>query len=143
MLHEGEVAADEDVVRSLLGDRWADLKISAAGFGTDNTMYRLGDSLLVRLPRTAEKAVSLRKELEWLPRLGPLLPLPVPVLVHAGAPSAAFSLPWAVYRWIDGVEAASVPDWRAFGADADVLGSGTRRRPESGQPGGRPWRCCG
>ena len=117
MLHEGEIAADESTVRSLLDGRWADLPISPAGEGTDNTLYRLGDSFVVRLPRTAEKAVSLVKEQAWLPRLGPLLPLPVPVVVHAGAPSSAFPLPWAVYRWIEGVEAHAVPDWPAFGAD--------------------------
>lgn len=64
-LHENEVPADESVVRSLLKARcpqWADLPLSAAGAGTDNTMYRLGGDLLVRLPRTAGNARAVRKE---------------------------------------------------------------------------------
>ncbi|MCZ7436580.1 aminoglycoside phosphotransferase family protein [Micromonospora sp. WMMC241] len=121
-LHQDEVPVDESVVRSLLTEqcpRWAALPIRPAGAGTDNTMYRLGDDLLVRLPRTAEKADSLRKEQRWLPRLAERLSYPVPEPLHAGVPSAAFGLPWSVYRWIDGAEVRpdTVSDWAAFGAD--------------------------
>ncbi|GAA3831854.1 hypothetical protein GCM10022226_61290 [Sphaerisporangium flaviroseum] len=52
-LHENEVSIDEATVRSLLEAQrpeWAGLSLSSAGAGTDNTMYRLGDDLLVRLP---------------------------------------------------------------------------------------------
>ncbi|MGW0719195.1 aminoglycoside phosphotransferase family protein [Streptomyces sp. NPDC002778] len=122
MLHKDEIPVDEDLVRSLLKaqrPQWADRPLSAAGAGTDNTMYRLGDDLLVRLPRTADKAGSLGKEQEWLPRLAPFLPCPVPEPVHAGTPTDAFPLPWSVYRWIDGHEVGpdTVRDWAAFGAD--------------------------
>jgi hypothetical protein len=50
---------DEAIVRSLLREQrseWADLAVSSAGAGTDNRMYRLGDELLVRLPRTPDHA---------------------------------------------------------------------------------------
>ena len=122
LLHEGEIPADETVVRSLLRAQRPDLAslpLSAAGAGTDNTMYRLGGDLLVRLPRTADKAPSLGKELRWLPRLAPLLTWDIPEPIHAGTPTAEFPLPWAVYRWIDGaeVEPGAVGDWAAFGAD--------------------------
>ncbi|MFJ4513364.1 aminoglycoside phosphotransferase family protein [Streptomyces sp. NPDC088816] len=121
-LHEDEIPVDETLVRSLLKAQrpeWADLSLSAAGAGTDNTMYRLGDDLLVRLPRTAGNGQSVRKEQEWLPRLAPLLSCPIPEPVHAGTPTDAFPLVWSVYRWIDGDEAGpdTVRDWTAFGAD--------------------------
>lgn len=121
MLHENEVPVNEAVVRSLLAEQcpqWAGRALSPAGAGTDNTMYRLGDDLLVRLPRTEDKARSLRKEQEWLPRLAPLLALAVPEPVHAGTPTAAFPLPWSVLRWIEGTEVkpGTVQDWPAFGA---------------------------
>jgi aminoglycoside phosphotransferase (APT) family kinase protein len=121
-LHENEVAVDVAVVRSLLEvqrPEWAVLPLGRAGAGTDNTMYRLGDDLLVRLPRTAEKARSLRKEQTWLPRLAPLVPNAIPEPVYAGVPTPAFPLPWAIYRWIDGVEAQpdTVRDWAAFGTE--------------------------
>ena len=122
MLHQNEIPVDEFVVRALLHAQrpdWADLPLAPAGAGTDNTMYRLGEDLLVRLPRTADKAPSLLKEQEWLPRLAPLLPCPVPEPVHAGTPTEAFPLAWSVYRWIDGDEArpGAVQDWAAFGTD--------------------------
>ncbi|MEU4679941.1 aminoglycoside phosphotransferase family protein [Micromonospora sp. NPDC023737] len=122
MLHENEIQVDEDVVRSLLKDQrpeWADLPVVFAGSGTDNTMYRLGDALLVRLPRTAGKAKALRKERTWLPRLAPHLPCRVPEPVHAGEPTSTFPAAWSVYRWIDGEVAgpATVTDWATFGRD--------------------------
>ncbi|MEU0689390.1 aminoglycoside phosphotransferase family protein [Streptomyces uncialis] len=121
-LHENEVPADESVVRSLLTaqcPRWADLPLSAAGAGTDNTMYRLGDDLLVRLPRTADNARAVRKEQRWLPRLAPLLGRPIPAPVHAGTPTEVFPLVWSVHHWIEGdvVGPATVQDWAAFGTD--------------------------
>ncbi|GAB2945684.1 aminoglycoside phosphotransferase family protein [Streptomyces heilongjiangensis] len=121
-LHEGEIPVDETLVRSLLQAQcrqWADLPLSHAGAGTDNTMYRLGDDLLVRLPRTAEKGRAVRKEQEWLPRLAPLLSYPIPEPVHAGTPTGAFPLAWSVHRWIDGHEVGpdTVQDWALLGAD--------------------------
>ncbi|RMI90864.1 hypothetical protein BIU87_25175 [Streptomyces sp. ZS0098] len=85
-LHENEITVDEALVRSLLQaqcPQWADLPLRTAGAGTDNTMYRLGDDLLVRLPRKPDGGPSLRKEQQWLPRLAPLLPRRVPEPVHA------------------------------------------------------------
>lgn len=121
-LHEDEIPVDETLVRSLLKRQrpeWADLPLSPAGAGTDNTMYRLGDDLLVRLPRTADKGQSVRKEQKWLPRLAPFLACPIPEPVHAGRPTDVFPLVWSVYRWIDGEEAGpdTVQDWAAFGTD--------------------------
>lgn len=125
-LHKNEIHADELVVRSLLRQQrpeWADLTISPAGAGTDNTMYRLGDQLLMRLPRTRDNAQAVRKEQAWLPRLAPHLPCRIPEPVHEGTPSSAFPLAWSVYRWIDGDEAGpgSVSDWPAFGADLAAI----------------------
>ncbi len=82
-------------------------------------MYRLGEDLLVRLPRTAATGQSVRKEQDWLPRLAPFLPCRIPEPVHTGKPTDAFPLIWSVYRWIDGEEVGpdTVHDWAAFGTD--------------------------
>jgi aminoglycoside phosphotransferase (APT) family kinase protein len=121
-LHEGELPIDESVVVSLLREQrpeWAAMPLAPAGAGTDNVMFRLGDELLVRMPRTADKATSLRKEREWMPRLAPRLPFRIPEPVHAGAPGPAYPLEWSVYRWIEGREPSesSVRNWSGFGAD--------------------------
>lgn len=121
-MREGEIPVDERTVQSLLAaqcPQWAGLPLARAGAGTDNTMFRLGEDLLVRVPRTSFTAATLRKERRWLPRLAPHLPCEIPVPVHAGTPTEAFPLPWSVYRWIDGDEAGpgTVRDWPAFGRD--------------------------
>jgi aminoglycoside phosphotransferase (APT) family kinase protein len=121
-LHENEIPIDEAVVGSLLRAQRPDLASLAlrpAGAGTENLMFRLGDDLLVRLPRTAGKAAPLLKERAWLPRLAPLLTCRIPEPVHAGTPGAGFPAPWSIYRWIDGTETRpdTVRDWAAFGTD--------------------------
>ncbi|MFJ4877105.1 phosphotransferase [Streptomyces sp. NPDC088745] len=145
-LHADEVPRDATLVRSLLKEQcpqWADLPLSAGGAGTDNTLYRLGAGLLVRLPRTAATGRSVQKEHTWLPRLAPRLPRPVPEPVHAGTPTDAFPLPWSLYRWIDGEEAGpdTVGDWAAFGADLAEFVRDLRRTDLMGamRTGGLRW----
>ncbi|WP_438854393.1 aminoglycoside phosphotransferase family protein [Agromyces sp. M3QZ16-3] len=121
-LHHDELPIDADLAASVVRRErpdWADLPLTAAGGGTDNVMFRLGDDLLVRMPRTPGGAASLRKEREWMPRLAPGLPVRIPEPVHAGSPSPAYPVEWSVYRWIEGAPPASdtVDDWTVFGAD--------------------------
>ena len=72
--------------------------------GSDNVSYRLGTQLVVRLPRSSDATVRLGDELSWLPRLAGL-PVAVPEVVHLGTPQEVFPHPWAVLRWLDGVDA--------------------------------------
>lgn len=86
---------------------WAGLPLARVdSWGTDNTIYRLGADLVVRLPRSAETARFVLVEREWLPRLAPELPLRVPEVCGTGEPGAGFPYPWAVYRWLDGTDLA-------------------------------------
>ncbi|QIG46195.1 aminoglycoside phosphotransferase family protein [Nocardioides anomalus] len=81
----------------------ADLPVRPAeGSGSSNTVVRLGEAYAVRLPRSTEYAADLRKEVAWLPRLGPLLPAPVPEVVFTGRASDLFPHPWAVVTWVPG-----------------------------------------
>ncbi|MEU4537531.1 aminoglycoside phosphotransferase family protein [Streptosporangium sp. NPDC023825] len=97
---------DVPLVRRLVAaqfPRWADLPVEPFdSSGTDNAIYRLGDDMAVRLPRRAGSAAQVEKDLRWLPRLAPLLPVPVPVPLGAGRPAEDYPLPWSVYRWLDG-----------------------------------------
>lgn len=125
-LHEHEVEISESIVLSLLETQrpeWAELPMARAGAGTDNVLYRLGDDLLVRVPRTPDKARSLIKELHWLPRLAPHLTCATPKSIYRGEPTTQFPLVWAIYRWIDGqtVGLDSVHDWAALGADLAAI----------------------
>ena len=54
-MHADELDLPVDLVRTLLTEqfpRWVDLPVRRlASSGTDNAMFRLGDDLVVRLPR--------------------------------------------------------------------------------------------
>ena len=77
--------------------QWADLPITRVpSAGTDNAMYRLGDDLVVRLPRIDWAVDNVAKEQRWLPVLAPHLPLAVPLPVAEGAPTEEFPYPWGV-----------------------------------------------
>ncbi|OEV10015.1 aminoglycoside phosphotransferase family protein [Streptomyces nanshensis] len=105
-MHADEARTDADLVRRLLRaqfPRWADLPVARlASGGTVNAIYRLGDELTVRLPLLPGGAETVALEAELLPRLAPLLPLPVPEVVAVGAPGEGYPLAWAVHRWIEG-----------------------------------------
>lgn len=111
-----------ELVRRLLAAQfpeWADLPIEPVEVdGWDNTTFRLGDRMSVRLPSGPRYAAQVDKEHEWLPWLAPLLPLPIPVPLAKGAPTSEFPLPWSVYQWIDGeiAQIARIDDLPGFAA---------------------------
>jgi aminoglycoside phosphotransferase (APT) family kinase protein len=86
-----------DQVRRLVEDQfpqWADLKVEPVGNGGwDNWTFHLGSEKVVRLPSAAEYAQAVDKEHRWLPVLAPRLPLPIPVPLAKGAPSADYPHP--------------------------------------------------
>jgi aminoglycoside phosphotransferase (APT) family kinase protein len=122
-MHADEVDTDVPVVGRLLAaqfPQWAGLPIDPVSVrGTDNTLYRLGDDKVVRLPRTERTGVALEKERLWLPRLAPFLPLAVPIPLAEGAPDAGYPFEWSVYRWLKGENATTerVADLRQLATD--------------------------
>lgn len=109
-LLDGETPVTDDLVRSLVDDqcpRWRHLPLRAmTTSGTEHVTYRLGDELLVRVPRNADAETGLRKELDWLPRLRGRLPLDIPVVEHLGEPREDYPHAWSVNRWIEGEDVA-------------------------------------
>jgi len=105
-LHEEEVDIDADLVGRLIATQFpesAHLPLAEVqSTGTVNAIYRLGDELCVRLPRVEKWALSLGRELHWLPRLAPYVSLRVPEPVAPGLPASGYPFHWAIYRWIDG-----------------------------------------
>ncbi|WP_436533490.1 aminoglycoside phosphotransferase family protein [Actinoplanes sp. HUAS TT8] len=105
-LHDDEVDIDASLVTRLLADqfpRWAGRPVRVvAESGTDNVTFRVGDDLAVRLPRTPGTQGQVEKDMTWLPRLAPALPLAVPQPLEIGAPSEEFPFTWGVYRWLEG-----------------------------------------
>jgi aminoglycoside phosphotransferase (APT) family kinase protein len=87
--------------------QWAGLPVTPVALdGFDNTTFRLGDELSIRLP-SASCVPQVAKEHRWLPVLARYLPLPIPEPVAMGRPSDGFPRPWSVYRWIEGEPAST------------------------------------
>lgn len=105
-MHAEEVQVADSVVRHLLHEQcsqWAGLPVRRLPpSGTDNLLFRLGDELLVRMPRVHWAAESAVWEHTWLPRLAPQLPLAVPAPVALGQPGAGYPWHWTVVPWIEG-----------------------------------------
>ena len=108
-MHANEVATNASLVGRLLAaqfPQWADLAIAPVpSAGTDNALYRLGDDMVVRLPRIHWAVDTVDKEQQWLPKLAPLLPLAIPVPLAKGAPGEGYPWHWSVYRWLEGENA--------------------------------------
>jgi aminoglycoside phosphotransferase (APT) family kinase protein len=142
-MHADEFPIDAGLVRRLVATQhpqWAGLTVRPVpSAGTDNALFRLGDELAVRLPRIGWAVDDVAKELRWLPRLAPHLPLAVPAPVAAGSPGEGYPWPWWIYRWLDGEEgsAARFPDLAGAAADlAEFVLALQRIGPDDGpRPG--------
>jgi aminoglycoside phosphotransferase (APT) family kinase protein len=110
-MHSDEVDTNVSLVARLLArqfPQWADLPIEPVpSVGTDNALYRLGDDMVVRLPRIHWATGQVDKEHRWLPRLAPFLPLAIPVPLARGNPDEGYPWPWSVYPWLEGDNATS------------------------------------
>src|SRR5438093_13576119 len=109
-MHVDELDIDEELVHRLLVKqfpRWADLPLSRVErAGTVNEIFRLGDHLSIRLPRHKAPTIPASKELKWLPRLAPQLPLEIPVAVAQGLPLDEYPCSWAIHTGAEGESAA-------------------------------------
>lgn len=112
-MHPGEIVLDAATLRRLLVAQlpeWADLPLRrVTSAGTVHVLYRLGDTMVVRLPRISGGVGEADVERSWLPCLAPHLPLAIPVQLAAGEPGEGYPWPWSVYHWLDGDDAVSAP----------------------------------
>lgn len=140
-MHADEVEIGPWLVRRLLEaqfPQWADLPITPVEpRGTDNALYRLGGELVARLPRRDRTVLTLEKELAWLPRIAPFLPLPVPAPLATGAPTDEYVWTWSVYSWLEGESATPdrLTDARQTGLDLAAFVAALQRIDPAGAPG--------
>ena len=129
VLHDDEIPVDTGLVRALV-DRamphHSGLPVCRLdSSGSSNALFRLGEDLLVRLPRQPGGSATIAKEARWLPVLGPSLPVEVPEVVAVFEPCCGYPERWSVVRWIDGEHPAVVTpetpaDPRRRGLAADL-----------------------
>jgi aminoglycoside phosphotransferase (APT) family kinase protein len=109
-LHDDEVVSTPELVRRLVTDQfpqWAHLPVTPGPVGgTDHHLFRLGDELLVRMPKIAWAQHQAVSDARWLPRLAPHLPLQVPAPEAVGEPGLDFPFRWSVTPWLDGASPA-------------------------------------
>jgi aminoglycoside phosphotransferase (APT) family kinase protein len=108
-----EVDITAELVRALLAGQHPDLALLPVTFlasGWDNAIFRLGDSLLARMPRRALGATIIEHEQRWLPVLAPVLPVAVPAPERTGIPALGYPYPWSVVPFLPGTPAADVLD---------------------------------
>jgi aminoglycoside phosphotransferase (APT) family kinase protein len=114
---------DKTLVARLLRTQfpaWAGLPIRALlPGGWDNRTFRLGESMIARLPSAACYAAQVQKEHEWLPILAPLLPLSIPKSLAIGEPTDDYPWRWSIYGWLEGEPAATarIADVNQFAID--------------------------
>lgn len=108
-MHKNEILASYETVKKLLAEQfpdWAEEKLELfTSSGTDNSMYRLGEDKVIRLPRIPSAALQLPKQARWLPQLAPQLPLGIPKVLALGEPNAAYPFQWLVSEWLEGNDA--------------------------------------
>ena len=92
---DAEIDVSADLVKELVRDQHSDLvfgDVREMAPGFDNTIWRLGDDMVARLPRRQAAVPLIESEQRWLPGLAPRLPLAIPTPVRVGRPSERF--PW-------------------------------------------------
>lgn len=138
-VHDDEVVADADLVRRLLAEQfpqWTDLELQALPpTGTDNVIFRLGPSLVVRMPRIAWATEQVALNQTWLPRIAPHLPCAIATPLAVGVPALGYPFPWAVHAWLPGSNPTPADD-PALAADLAAFITALRTLTE-GPPSSR------
>jgi aminoglycoside phosphotransferase (APT) family kinase protein len=105
-LHAGEIDISTGLAARLIAEQlpqWAGLPIRlVTSAGTECVLYRLGNDLVIRLPRRPGERLDGFLTHGVLARLKPFLPVPVPELIAEGQPTADYPASWGVLRWLEG-----------------------------------------
>jgi aminoglycoside phosphotransferase (APT) family kinase protein len=110
-VHEwsAEVSVDRDLARRLIADQFealelAELRLLAEGW--DSAVWLVDERWVFLFPRRAIVVPGVEREIALLPRLAPLLPLPIPVPAFAGRPADGYPWPFFGAALIPGRELA-------------------------------------
>lgn len=118
---EADIAVDAQLVARLIQAQHPDLTgpLRLVANGWDNALFRLGDTLCVRIPRRSVAAELALNEQRWLPEFARRVSVPIPVPVRIGLPSDLYPWPWSICPWFDGIPAsdASASDRAALADD--------------------------
>lgn len=110
-MHEwsAEVIVDRDLAYRLIAGQFealepAELRLLSQGW--DNTVWLVDRRWVFRFPRRAVVIAGIEREMALLPRLAPLVPLPIPTPVFFGRPGDGYRWPFLGAALIPGKETA-------------------------------------
>jgi aminoglycoside phosphotransferase (APT) family kinase protein len=117
-----DIEVDAELARRLIDEQHPDLAgpLTLIASGWDNVLFRLGETLCVRLPRREVAAQLIVNEQRWLPSITERISVPVPAPVRIGLPAAYFPWSWTIATWIDGAPALDRPPAERRPAAADL-----------------------
>ena len=126
-----EIPVGDALARRLIDSQMPTLGIESLGLlaeGWDNTVWLVNGEWTFRFPRHERVVPGFEREMALLPRLAPLLPLPVPIPQFRGHPSPEYPWPFSGARLLPGRELAEsgLPDAARVGL-AREIGSFLRR----------------
>jgi aminoglycoside phosphotransferase (APT) family kinase protein len=105
-LHDDEIPIDVPLVRKMVDSQFPDYSALPLNrlreSGSTNVLFRLGDDLLVRLPRQPVGSAAIDKEQRWVTEVCHHLPVAVPEIIGLGEPEFGYGERWSIVRWIDG-----------------------------------------
>ena len=103
---------EEPLLRALLESQHSDLAhlpIQPLDAGWDNLMFRLGEELIVRLPRRAVAVPLIENEQRWLPAIAPRLSLPISAPLRTGFAQHGYPWSWSIVPFFDGTTVDKMP----------------------------------
>ena len=106
---QADVEIGEELVRRLLAQQFPELdagSVRLLGEGWDNSVWVVEERLAFRFPRREIAIPGVERELSVLPRLAPLLTIPIPVPAFVGVPSGEFPWPFFGAQLLAGGEPA-------------------------------------
>jgi aminoglycoside phosphotransferase (APT) family kinase protein len=106
---DAEIVVDEVLARRLIGSQFPELELRSLHHlaeGWDNTVWVANGELAFRFPRRTIAVPLIEREIDLLPLLAPLLPLPIPVPTHIGRASDEFGWPFFGAQLVPGREVA-------------------------------------
>lgn len=105
-MHPDELNIGAPLVRRLIAGQfpqWIGRPVRRVeSAGTVHAIFRIGETLVARLPLTKSHAGAVDREARLVRMLAPDLPLEIPTFVACGSPADGYPFKWAVYRWIRG-----------------------------------------
>lgn len=123
-LHSDELSIDVSLARRLVDAAFPEYAghdlTPTRDSGSSNALFRLGNDMLVRLPRQPGGGATISKEARWLPFVGPRITFQVPKVLGIGEPDIGYSERWAITHWLDGASATPPVPGSGLGASAGL-----------------------